>query len=47
MATNVTQTYTSSLNVSVTVKDGVTTKVTLWVSGDTADKTQRIVDQSS
>lgn len=42
MATTVKQTYTSAQNVSVTVKDGVLTKVTLWVSGQDAGKTQRI-----
>lgn len=33
MTTKVSQTYTSSLNLSLTVKDGVVTKVTTWVTG--------------
>lgn len=43
MATTVQQKYTASLNVSVTVKDGVTTKVTLWQTGVTGS-TERVVD---
>lgn len=42
MATTVTQDYTPSLNVSVTVKDGVVTKVTKWVTGSDATRTERV-----
>lgn len=41
MTTTVSQTYTPTLNVSVTVKDGVLIGVTRWVSGDAASETQR------
>lgn len=43
MSTKVTQTYTSSLNLSLTVKDGVVTKVTTWVTG-VSGSTDRPVD---
>lgn len=43
MSTIVTQTYTPSLNVSVTMKSGQATRVTLWQSG-VSGSTQVIVD---
>jgi hypothetical protein len=43
MATTVNQTYTDAQNMSVTHKDGVIMKVTLWTTGNSADKTVRIV----
>lgn len=43
MATIVTQTYTPSLNVSVTLRNGLATKVTLWQS-NVSGTTQRVVD---
>lgn len=43
MATSVSQNYTDAQNMSVTRKNGVITKVTLWTTGNTADKTVRIV----
>ena len=39
--TEVSQTYTSSQNVSVTVRDGHISKVTLWTTGATASETIR------
>lgn len=41
MATEVSQTYTSGLNVSITKRDGVIALVTLWTTGDTAVNTKR------
>lgn len=41
MATNVQQTYTSGLNVSITTRDGVISLVSLWVTGDSATQTKR------
>jgi len=43
MSTIVSQTYTASLNVSVTHRDGLPTKVTLWTTG-VSGSTQRVVD---
>lgn len=43
MATTVNQTYSAPQNMSVTRKNGVITKVSLWTTGNTADKTVRIV----
>lgn len=43
MATSVSQTYTPTLNVSVTTRDGVPTRVTLWQS-NVSNSTQRVVD---
>jgi len=43
MTTTVSQTYTASLNVSVTERDGVPTRVTLWTTGVTGS-TRRVVD---
>lgn len=43
MATTVEQTYRPAQNMSVTKRNGVLTKVTLWTSGDDATKTVRIV----
>lgn len=40
MATEVSTSYTSSQNVSITVRDGRISKVTLWVTG-VADSTKR------
>lgn len=42
MTTKVTQSYTPAQNVSVTVKNGVLTKVTLWTSGASGKDTVRI-----
>lgn len=42
MATKVYTTYTASMNQSVTVKDGVITKVSDWVTG-VPGSTNRIV----
>lgn len=44
MNTTVNQTYTPSLNVSVTEKDGAVTRVTLWVTG-APSSTNVIVDK--
>ena len=41
MATTVSQSYTSSQNVSITRKGGVIVKVSLWTTGASADKTVR------
>lgn len=41
MATNVQQTYTPTLNVSVTTRDGVISLVSLWTTGDKAVNTKR------
>lgn len=41
--TVVSQTYTQSLNVSVTTRNGVPTRVTLWQS-NVSGSTQRVVD---
>lgn len=41
MATTVSQSYTSSQNVSITRREGVITLVTLWVSGNPASETRR------
>lgn len=41
MATNVQQTYTPTLNVSVTTRDGVISLVSLWVTGNDAVETKR------
>lgn len=43
MSTIVSQTYTPSLNVSVTTREGQATRVTLWKSG-VSGSTQVIVD---
>lgn len=43
MSTHVNQIYTASLNVSVTQRDGQTTRVTLWQS-NVDGSTQRVVD---
>lgn len=43
MATIVSQTYTPSLNVSVTTREGVPSRVTLWTTG-VAGSTQVVVD---
>ena len=43
MATVVTQTYSPSLNVSVTLRNGLATRVTLWQTG-VKNSTQRPVD---
>jgi hypothetical protein len=43
MATTVSQSYTDAQNMSVTRKDGVITKVSLWVTGHPASDTTRIV----
>lgn len=43
MATTVSQSYTSSQNVSITRRDGVITLVTLWVTGAPASDTRREV----
>lgn len=43
MSTVVSQTYTPSLNVSVTTRDGLPSRVTLWVTG-VSGTTHRIVD---
>jgi hypothetical protein len=43
MATKVEVTYTPSQNVSVTHRDGVLSKVTLWTSGAEGKDTVRIV----
>lgn len=43
MNTIVSQTYTPSLNVSVTTRNGVPTRVTLWTS-NVSGSTQRVVD---
>lgn len=42
MATTVAVKYTAAQNVSVTHKDGVLTKVTLWTTGNGGKDTQRI-----
>lgn len=46
MTTLVKQSYSSTGNISVTVKDGVLTKVTLWDSRSTAKGTQRITAEN-
>jgi hypothetical protein len=43
MATVVSQTYTPSLNVSVTTREGVPTRVTLWTTG-VSQSTHVVVD---
>lgn len=43
MSTVVSQTYTSTLNVSVTTRDGVPSRVTLWQTGVTGS-TNVVVD---
>lgn len=43
MATIVSQSYTPSQNVSITRKDGVIVKVSLWVTGRPASDTRREV----
>ena len=43
MATTVSQTYTPSLNVSVTTRNGVPSRVTLWQTGVTGS-TNVLVD---
>lgn len=43
MATTVNQTYTASLNVSVTERNGQPTRVTLWTTG-VSGSTQRVVN---
>lgn len=42
MATTVETTYRPAQNMSVTHKNGVLTKVTLWTTGDAGTKTVRI-----
>lgn len=42
MATTVAVTYTAAQNMSVTRKNGVLTKVTLWTTGANGKDTQRI-----
>lgn len=46
MATTVSQTYTSSQNVSITTRDGVISLVTLWVSNK-PESTSRIGETSA
>lgn len=41
MATSVSQSYTSSQNVSITKRDGVITLVTMWTTGNPAKSTVR------
>jgi hypothetical protein len=41
MTTNVSQQYTSSLNLSVTVRDGMVSRITTWVSGAPGTETHR------
>ena len=41
--TVVAQVYGGLFNTSVTTKDGVPTKVTIWTSGNDASQTQHLV----
>lgn len=43
MATLVAQSYTAARNSSVTTRDGVITRVTLWTTGSDAKQTERII----
>ena len=42
MATRVQQTYSASQNVSITVRDGVISLVTIWQTGADASATERV-----
>lgn len=42
--TKVTMKYTKGMNISVTVRDGVVSKVTTWQTG-VSKSTERIVDE--
>jgi len=42
MATRVQQTYSASQNVSITVRDGVISLVSIWTTGADASQTERV-----